>query len=497
MTKKPLFSAMILGIMSMLLVSCDGKGRGNMDFTTLTTPRLMEEAYSYDLMYLPTKDKVGQSYIGDTMPYYEDGTYYIYYLRDEGMSYNHSIYLLTTKDFVTYSEYPSVIIESGESQAPDNWIGTGSVVKVKDTYYFFYTGHVDSAAFEYKERILVAKGDSPYSFTKVTDWEILPPKDLNQKRDFRDPQAYYDGETDSIRLTVTASKDGIPRVLEYTVSADLGKVEYQGIIFSDNKHGFWNLECTDTFCINSTWYLTYSAQDDTLWYASAPSPHGPYTEPKRLEGKLFYAAKHVDNGKDYYMAGWARRGQSLTSTQKIDGWAGNLMVQSLYEKESGVLALAPVKALENSLSRKGKLLLDKDECYIKASAQDVTRVETFFCNESFRITGDMVFEDSGEVGLSFDYDGTPEKSKMIVISPKDNKIKLQLKADGHSVAEIDKVLAPGTTYHFTYIQDGSVGLFSMEDVTLTVRLYGTSGKNISLFAKDNTVRFSNLRQYVH
>ena len=34
--------------------------------------------------------------------YYEDGIYYIYYLKDGGDSYNHSIYLATTEDFVTY-----------------------------------------------------------------------------------------------------------------------------------------------------------------------------------------------------------------------------------------------------------------------------------------------------------------------------------------------------------------------------------------------------------
>ena len=30
--------------------------------------------------------------------------YYFYYLKDGGDSYHHSIYLTTTKDFVTYTE---------------------------------------------------------------------------------------------------------------------------------------------------------------------------------------------------------------------------------------------------------------------------------------------------------------------------------------------------------------------------------------------------------
>ncbi len=107
---------------------------------------------------------------------------------------------------------------------------------------------------------------------------------------------------------------------------------------------FWNLECTDTFQIGNTWYLTYSAQDDTLWYATASEPFGPYGEPQRLDAKLFYASKHVDDGENYYMVGWARRSESPSSTQDVAAWGGNLVVQKLIQKADKTLALAPVDA---------------------------------------------------------------------------------------------------------------------------------------------------------
>ena len=65
------------------------------DFSSLTTPGSQESAYQYSSFFLPAPDGIDQPYVGDPMPYYEDGTYYIYYLKDGGDSYNHSVYLAT------------------------------------------------------------------------------------------------------------------------------------------------------------------------------------------------------------------------------------------------------------------------------------------------------------------------------------------------------------------------------------------------------------------
>ena len=178
------------------------------DFSAAKTPGAKENLYEYKNFFLPEKDGLNQPYVGDTMPYYEDGVYYIYYLKDGGDSYNHSIYLATTKDFLTYEEYQEPILEASRGSEQDSWIGTGSVVKVGNKYYLFYTGH--STSLDTKEKIMVAEGDSLFSFTKKTGWEIDPPAELRQKTDFRDPEAYFDVESKKIILTVTASKNNIP-----------------------------------------------------------------------------------------------------------------------------------------------------------------------------------------------------------------------------------------------------------------------------------------------
>ena len=472
-----------------------GEGTNDKDFSTLRTPGSQESAYAYATYFLPGMDGTNQPYVGDPMPYYEDGVYYIYYLKDGGDSFNHSIYLATTTDFVTYTEIDEPVLESSRSGGQDAWIGTGSVVKVDDTYYLFYTGHTGASNAEFKEKIMVAKGSDPYNFEKVEDWYINPPAELRQKNDFRDPQCYYDPATGMISMTITASQSGTARILKYTVSKDLTEQRYDGIIFTNPVGNFWNLECTDTFKMGDSWYVTYSAQDDTLWYASSDNRYGPYGDPVRLEGKLFYAAKHVEDGENSYMVGWARRSESASSTQDVAAWGGNLVVQKIMQKENGELFLAPVDAVQDQFGTRRELLIDAAHLVVQAGSR-YSYTDVFNCYESFAISGEFSFEGQGSFGLAFDFNGKADKYKLISLSPADGLLQLAFNEGGTLIAEKEVELIPGQNYTFTYIQEGSVGVFYIDgEAALTVRIYGASGKPIKLFAENNTVTFTSLRQY--
>ncbi len=468
------------------------------DFSALRTPGSQEGAYEYTSFFLPEADGVSQPYVGDTMPYYEDGTYYIYYLKEGGDSYNHSAYLATTTDFVTYTEYDEPVLEASRSGGQDSWIGTGSVVKVDGQYDFFYTGHGDGNILEYAEKIMVAVGDTPTSFEKLEGWEITPPAELGQKQDFRDPQGYVDPETGNIILTVTASQGGTARILKFTLSPDLQTVTYDGVIFTNDeaKNGdFWNLECSDTFELGGKYYLTYSAQDDTLWYAESDTPYGPYGDPVRLDGKLFYAAKHVEDGENAYLVGWARRSESPSSTQDVSGWAGNLAVQELVQNGDGTLALAPVDAVADGFSVRRALAAEDSHIFVESGSL-YTYADAFTCYESFKLTGQFRYTGQGSFGLSFDYSGKADKNKFIAVCPAEGKVKLLFNEGGTLITETAVELEPGRDYSFTYIQEGSVGVFYIDGMAaLTVRLYGASGKTIQLFAENNAVLFSSLREY--
>lgn len=465
------------------------------DFSGLTSPEAQESAYDYQVHFRPALDGSDQPYVGDTMPFYEDGTYYIYYLKDKGDSRNHSIYLATTTDFVNYTEYDDVVLESTPA-AQDDWIGTGSVVNVEGKYYLFYTGHTDGPM-DFKETVMVAVGDSPVAFTKLADWRLTPPEELGQKRDFRDPQAYYDPESREITLTVTAAQDGVARILKFTLSADLQTAVYDGIIFTDPTGDFWNLECSDTFRIGDIWYITYSGQDDTLWFASSDTPYGPYREAKRVDGKLFYAAKHVEDGENAYMVGWARRNEAMSSTVGVTSWAGNLAVQKIVQKENGDLVLAPVNAVADSFTNRRALATEESHVFVASGEDEVyAYADAFTCYESFLLSGEFRYEGEGSFGLSFDFNGDSAFHKQITINPAENSLQLCFNEGTILITESAVELLPGKVYSFTYVQEGSVGIFYIDGMaSLTVRLYGVSGKPVQLFAENNSVLFSSLRQY--
>ena len=87
---------------------------------------------------------------------------------------------------------------------------------------------------------------------------------------------------------------------------------------------------------------------------------------------------------------------------------------------------------------------------------------------------------------------------MISICPADNKLQLSFNEGNTLIAETEIDLVSGKDYSFTYIQEGSVGVFYIDNMAaLTVRLYGVSGKSVKLFAKNNAVSFSSLQQYTN
>ena len=83
-----------------------------------------------------------------------------------------------------------------------------------------------------------------------------------------------------------------------------------------------------------------------------------------------------------------------------------------------------------------------------------------------------------------------------MLDPAKGTLSLQFNEGSTLITETAVQLEAGKEYTFTYIQEGSVGVFYLDGLAaLTVRLYGVSGKPVKLFAENNTVTFSALKQY--
>ena len=80
--------------------------------------------------------------------------------------------------------------------------------------------------------------------------------------------------------------------------------------------------------------------------------------------------------------------------------------------------------------------------------------------------------------------------------PSQQKLQLQFNEGSTLITETDVALEAEKEYTFTYIQEGSVGIFYLDgEAALTVRVYGVSGKPVRLYAESNTVSFTGLREY--
>lgn len=92
-------------------------------------------------------------YMGDVMPFYDDGVMNIYHLQDTvgtNPVFYHPIARLTTSDYVNYTDcgisldFDDAANNPDAAKSPDAALGTGSVIKDKQgNYHFFYTGHND------------------------------------------------------------------------------------------------------------------------------------------------------------------------------------------------------------------------------------------------------------------------------------------------------------------------------------------------------------------
>ena len=194
------------------------------------------------------------------------------------------------------------------------------------------------------------------------------------------------------------------------------------------------------------------------------------------------------------MVGWARRSESPSSTSEVSGWAGNLAVQKILQKDNGDLRLAPVESIADQYTKRRRLAVEEDAITVQAGAR-FNYTEAFTAYESFLLKGKFTYTGKGCFGLAFDYNGQAGKYKLITLDPAAQKLQLQFNEGSTLITETDVQLEAGKEYAFTYLQEGSVGMFWLEDASLTVRLYGVSGKPIRLYAENNSVSFTDLREY--
>ncbi|MDO4229960.1 MAG: glycosyl hydrolase, partial [Capnocytophaga sp.] len=141
---------------------------------------------NYNTLFQPKN-----GWVGDPIPFYDNGKFYIYYLHDSRPAGDtfHPWYLATTSDFYSFEDKGEAI-PCGEDNSQEDALGTGSVIKHDGVYYAFYTAH--NRNLDPNEKIYLATSTDLVTWEKKTDFSLQASNNYD-RNEFRDPYVYKDG----------------------------------------------------------------------------------------------------------------------------------------------------------------------------------------------------------------------------------------------------------------------------------------------------------------
>src|SRR5262245_40224186 len=136
--------------------------------------------------------------VGDTMPFFQDGTFHFLYLFDRGHHGArgglgaHQWAHVTSRDLVHWTEQPLVVPIENDDEGS---ICTGSMFFHAGTYYAFYA----TRGWDRVERLSASTSDDGVHFTKTQPNPFLIPPD-KYVNGFRDPHVFRDDRTGLFHL---------------------------------------------------------------------------------------------------------------------------------------------------------------------------------------------------------------------------------------------------------------------------------------------------------
>lgn len=184
--------------------------------------------------------------------------------------------------------------------------GTGSVIKVGDTYHMFYcTFDFDKDPVAQWARHAVSKDLE--TWTDFPEEKFGPDGVIYRMTDWRDPHVFWNEEEQKWWMLLAARENAPTErngCVALCVSDDLSHWEYRKPLYAPRVHQA-AYECPDFFRMGDWYYLVYSNYTDgfNTYYRMSRSPEGPWIRQKRdtFDGRAFYAAKTGSDGVNRYV----------------------------------------------------------------------------------------------------------------------------------------------------------------------------------------------------
>ena len=446
-------------------------------------------------------------YVGDVMPFYEDGVMNVFYLQDERNTWLgfHPFALMTSSDFINYHDYGTVIPYVNDKTSQDLALGTGTIIKGNDgKYHAFYTGHnsrKDSGLQNY-EKIQHATSTDKINWTKH-------PEDgfYGGHNDFRDPYVYYSAEDNYYYMLVTTRQNDVGIIRQYRSRnfkywTDCGA-------FYRNPNQTYNMECPTFLEYNGYYYLTFSEQGTHrvthYRYKKNLSDEWIIPEVDYFDGEGLYAAR-LEKGFDKLLIyGWCGTKDSHKDSSNFN-WAGNLVTHELVQQENGELRVKMVDEIDKAFDNEVKYTMasgdeitnlefnkSKNSAYrVESLSDNVTKIE-------FKINASSL---SGKVGLTFNTSVIDRLSDLVIsFNLSENTLTYHNKAKSFNDFGNAQIVVPykfeaNKDINVKAIIDGEIiTVYLDETICLTTRIYQMPNKCFSFFGAATDTALKEIKFY--
>ncbi len=281
---------------------------------------------------------------GDCMPYYHNGTFYLYWLLDEGHHAGldglggHQWALSTTTDLVNWKHYPVAL--GIDDEAWEKSICTGSVIAHGNRFYAFYATRVKEGMHVHEQLSYAVSDDGGYTFKKQMPNPFYHAPAACISRDFRDPKVFK-GNDSLFHLFVSGNLKeptvgGFGGYLVHLVSPDLKHWEE---VESPLRGQQGTPECADYFRWNDWYYLLYSIAGHT-YYVMSKEPYGPWIYPGSqalaAHFECVYKTAGFKDGRRIAVAYSPHRKGDKDDGERI--WGGEILFREIDQEPDGTLS---------------------------------------------------------------------------------------------------------------------------------------------------------------
>ncbi|MBQ9533619.1 MAG: VCBS repeat-containing protein [Prevotella sp.] len=440
----------------------------------------------------------GQYFVGDCIPFSHNGTYYLYWLLDEGHHSalgglgGHQWCVSTTTDLIHWQHHP---IALGIDEEWEKSICTGSVVEHDGLFYAFYaTRLIDNG--NVCERLSYATSPDALNYTKQLPNPFFTSAEGYSQRNFRDPKVSIDDEG-TFHLFVSSEKtsgDGPRGCLVHMTSKDLKDWKVEGTVLE----GLGAVpECPDYFLWNGWYYLVFGQGLDT-YYVKSRQPYGPWEWPETqaLKEQWVNVAKTASFGDGRrIVAGWiASRSDGRDTGGEVFG--GSVVLRETYQLPNGDLATkfpeevipkceapqpAVITAVDHASANGATALLQASAGNARAFAADIPRN----CMITFEVEPS---DNSTEYGLRLRSGEQGDNGYVLAFLPKDNRVKLAHDASIDNVADLNRKMTVTVV-----MKDDIIDVDIDHRRCLVNRLPDQNGSYLWFYAKGGDVTISNVQ----